>query len=193
MRNLWFIGVLSMLALTGCGGKAETKPVRGEIRLTSLFEVDFDLIDHTGAGATDEKFAGKPMFIYFGFTTCPDVCPAALGTMTATLDKLGGKASQIQPLFITVDPKRDTPERLAQHLAYDGRILGLSGSADALQAARDGLKVYAAEVPMPDSAMEYTVDHQRLFYITDSAGTPVIAIPDSADPEIVAALIKRQL
>lgn len=180
------------LPLAGCGGEQAARPQPGEIELNSLFTVDFDLIDDTGVPATDERFVGKPMLIYFGFTSCPDVCPAALGKMTAALDRLGSDADKVQPLFITVDPKRDNPERLAQYLGFDERILGLTGSADALQHARDGLKVYAKEVPLPDSAMGYTVDHQRLFYVTDRTGAPVAAIADARTPEEIAALVRAQ-
>ena len=175
------------LLLVACGG--DEKPQAGVIELNSLFEADFALTDFNGDAVTDEDFEGKPMLIYYGFTACPDVCPAALGAMGATLDQLGAKASDVHPVFITVDPERDTPDRLRNHLAFDERIIGLTGTPAAIDAARDGLHVYAKKVPLPDSAMEYTVDHQRLFYITDKNGTPVKAIPDSVSPEVIAAIL----
>ncbi|MEM9989524.1 MAG: SCO family protein [Pseudomonadota bacterium] len=175
----------------GCSGT--DKPVEGEIRLNSMFDADFDLVDHDEQSASDERFEGKPMLIYFGFTACPDICPAALGNMTATLDRLGPDAEDIHALFITVDPERDTPTRLKNHLAYDPRILGLTGSDEALTAARDALNVYAAKVPLPDSAMEYTMDHQRLFYLTDASGMPVVATPDATAPEQLEKIIRRHL
>ncbi len=177
----------------GFGASGTPTPKRGEISLNTRFAAEFDLIDHTGAPATDERFEGEPMLIYFGFTACPDVCPEALGKMTATLDRLGNRATQVHPLFITVDPKRDDPERLRDHLAYDGRILGLTGSEEALSAARDALNVYAAEVPLADSAMGYTVDHQRLFYIVDAEGAPVKAVPDSMPAEDIAEILSRYI
>ncbi|MEM9421912.1 MAG: SCO family protein [Pseudomonadota bacterium] len=181
----------ALLGISACGSSSD-RPAPGEIALNSMFTAEFDLIDHNGKTATDERFEGKPMFIYFGFANCPDVCPAALGTMTATLDRLGAKADNIQPLFITVDPKRDTAERLRDHLAYDPRILGLTGSAEALSAAQDAMNVFAQEVPLPDSAIGYTMDHQSLFFLTDSEGTPLVALRDNLSPEDVAAIIEKR-
>lgn len=184
--------LIACCTLAACSG-ASDRPQPGEIKLTAAFDADFELIDHYGAPATDERFDGKPMLIYFGFTTCPDVCPAALGTLTTTLDRLGNQADKIQPLFITVDPGRDDVERMANHLAYDPRILGLTGSETALKAAQAAMNVYAAKTPLPDSAMEYTMDHQRLFYLTDAEGTPILAFPDSLPAESVVAIVRRVL
>lgn len=186
------------LLLVACGADEDTavsgpRGGPGPIQLNAAFDADFDLLDHHGQPATDERFEGKPMMIYFGFTACPDVCPAALGTMTAALDTLGEEAALVQPLFITVDPWRDDPERLRNHLSYDSRILGLTGDEAAIDAARAALKHYAARRPLPDSAMEYTMDHQRLFYVTDSAGVPILALPDSLPPEEVARALSAQL
>lgn len=184
---------LSLLALAAACGGGDDKPPAGVITLNQMFKADFDLIDQNGEPATDERFEGKPMFIYYGFTSCPNVCPAALGRMTAALDLMGSKANRIQPLFITVDPKRDTPERLANHLAYDPRILGLTGSPEALEEARSAMQVFAKEVPLPDSALVYTVDHQSLFFVTDREGTPLYALNDTADPAAIARVLEQQL
>ncbi len=181
------------LGLGACEQGAADRPAAGEMALNSLFDADFDLIDHHGEAATDERFEGKPMLIYFGFTSCPDVCPAALGTMTASLDRLDKDAEKVQPLFITVDPKRDDPQRLSDHLAYDSRILGLTGSEEALAAARDAMNIFAQEMPLPDSAMGYTMDHQSMFFLTDAGGTPIVALKDNLPPEDVAAIIKRRV
>jgi protein SCO1/2 len=181
------------LALAACGGGGEALPARGEIALNAMFDADFDLVDMHGRPATDERFEGEPMLIYFGFATCPDVCPAALSVMQASLDELGGKADRVQPLFVTVDPERDTPERLRAYLAFDERILGLTGTPEQAKAARDAMKVFAAKVPMPDSAMGYTMDHQSMFYLTDAAGTPLVAIDDGLPPGEVAAIVERHL
>ena len=182
----------AVLALAACGS-GEPEAQRGVIALNSLFEAEFDLTDMNGQPATDERFAGEPMLIYYGFSTCPDVCPAALGVMQASLDALGKDAARIQPLFITVDPERDTPERLAAYLAFDDRVLGLTGTVKEAEAARDGLKVFAAKVPMPDSAMGYTMDHQSMFYLTDAGGTPLVALDDGMAPEAIAAEIRDRL
>lgn len=180
----------SALLVAACGG-ASDRPRAGVITLNEMFEAEFTLVDQDGATATDERFEGKVMFIYYGFTTCPEICPSALGAMTATLDLLGKAADEVAPLMITVDPKRDTPERLKNHLAYDPRLIGLTGSVEAVEDAKTALKVYAVDVALPDSALGYTVDHTRLFYITDRAGTPIWAVPDTVAPGVLADLIKE--
>ncbi|MEM0927729.1 MAG: SCO family protein [Pseudomonadota bacterium] len=190
-QRLW-LALASTLSLTlaACG---DSGPVPGEITLTDAFVADFDLVDHNGEAASDERFEGKPMLIYFGFTHCPDVCPASLSVMTASLDALGSKADQIQPLFITVDPERDTPEALRQHLSFDDRILGLTGEAEALETARKNLRMFAAKVPLDDSALGYTMDHQSLFFLIDRQGNAVRAFDDGMDPRVLARAVERWL
>ena len=184
---------LAALFLAACGAGQSDLPRAGVIELNSLFDADFALTDMHGEPATDERFEGESMLIYFGFSTCPDVCPAALGVMQAALDEMGAEADAIQPLFITVDPERDTPERLAAYLAFDERILGLTGTPEEAKAARDALKVFAAKVPMPDSAMVYTMDHQSMFYLTDAGGQPLVALDDGMAPKDIAGAIKDRL
>ena len=190
VQNIRLSAVAAITLLAAC---SDSGPVPGEIELTDLFVADFELIDHNGEAATDERFEGKPMLMYFGFASCPDVCPAALSVLSATLEELGGEAGKLQPLFITVDPERDTPEKLKAHLAFDDRLLGLTGSLEAVDAARDAMKVYAAKVQLDESALGYTVDHQSLFFLTDKAGKPVRAFDDSLDPETLAKAIRPWL
>lgn len=178
---------VALLFLASCSSDS---PAPGEIELNDFFEADFELIDMYGKKATDERFAGKPMLIYYGFTSCPDVCPASLSILAATLEELGPSADDLQPLFISVDPERDTPERLADHLAFEPRILGLTGSPEATQAARDKMRVFAQKVDLGDSAAGYTVDHQSMFFLTDKQGKPVRAFRDTTDPETLAERIK---
>lgn len=168
-------------------------PVPGEIALNDAFAADFDLIDMHGEPATDERFEGKPMLMYFGFTSCPDVCPAALGVLDATLEALGPDARGVQPLFITVDPERDDPERLRRHLAFEPRILGLTGSPEAIAEARERMRVYAAKVELESSAIGYTVDHQSMFFLTDAGGKPVRAFDDGMAPDLLAERIRAWL
>lgn len=186
------MGLALTAGLAACGQGADA-PLPGVMRLNSLFQAEFDLVDMHGERATDERFKGEPMLIYYGFTTCPDVCPTALGVMQAALDELGDDAGRLQPLFITVDPERDTPERLADYLAFDERILGLTGTPEATTAAREAMKVFAAKVELPDSALGYTMDHQSMFYLTDAGGQPLVALDDGMAPEDLARAIRRRL
>ena len=119
----------------------------------------FALIDHTGAPRTDRDFRGKLLLIYFGFTYCPDICPTDLQNIGLAIDQLGAAGDKVQPLFITVDPERDTPEHLAQYVQmFHPRLIGLTGDSAAILAAADAYKVYYAKVPN-ERGDDYTVDH----------------------------------
>lgn len=163
---------------------------REECKIPPPYKVDFALTDHHGKAVTDETYEGKVMVLYYGFASCPDICPAALGNMAAVLDELGGKADEVEALFVTIDPERDTPEVLAAHLGFEPRITGLTGSEEAAAAAREGLKVYAQKIPMPESALGYTMQHQDFFYITDRAGNPLRIVEGSLPPSRTAKVLR---
>ena len=115
-------------------------------------------------------FRGKVVVLFFGYTQCPDVCPTTLADLASAMRKLGPDASQVQVLFVTVDPKRDKPELLREYLpAFDKSFLGLYGDADATKKVEGEFRIYAAERPgkTPDT---YTVDHAAAFCLCDRQG-----------------------
>ncbi|MCI5043771.1 MAG: SCO family protein [Aquisalinus sp.] len=183
-------GILLTLLLLGCSNEDPLRQ-QGVIELSDAFSADFDLIDHFGDSATDERFEGKPMLIYYGFASCPDVCPAALSTMSASLEAMGRDDDKIQALFITIDPERDTQEVLKAHLAFDERILGLTGPQENISASTKAMRVYTKKVPMPESALGYTMDHQSQFYFVDSSGSVRYALVDSMLPGEIARILKH--
>lgn len=185
----------ALLLLAGCGGEAPSAaiPTEGVVALSEQFTGDFSLVDKTGAPVDDEDLEGRVMLVYFGFTNCPDVCPGDVGVMSATLNELGGKADEVAPVFISVDPERDTPAALTDYFGFDDRIIALTGSVEAADAARQGFKVYAVKEPLPDSALGYTVNHQRFFFITDRRGQPQIGVVGGVGPQELAALLRREI
>ena len=113
----------------------------------------FELIDHAGRTRTERDFRGQLMLVYFGFTYCPDICPTDLQAIGLALDKLGKDGDSVQPLFITVDPERDTPEHLAEYVPmFHPRLIGLTGGAEAIRKAADAYKVYYAKVVCSQNA-----------------------------------------
>ncbi|HUE45091.1 MAG TPA: SCO family protein, partial [Aestuariivirgaceae bacterium] len=121
----------------------------------------FTLTAHTGERVSDDAFRGKFMLVAFGFTHCPDVCPAELQVMTAALDSMGQAADRVQPLFITIDPERDTAEHLADYMAhFHPRLIGLTGSADEIAAVADAYHVWYEKVQQGDS--DYVMDHTSI-------------------------------
>ena len=178
---------------SGEGGHEDPLMMRGVIGLSEAFVFDFELEDFNGQPVRDETYRGKLVFAYFGYGSCPDVCPAALSVMSASLNKLGRESDQVTALFISVDPVRDRPAVLKAHLAFDPRIVGLTGSEAAAKAARKGMKVYAEKAEIAGSAMGYLVDHQSLFYVIDGEGTPLYALEDQMRPEDIAAVLRHVL
>lgn len=132
----------------------------------------FTLINQDGATVTEADFAGRPMLVFFGFTYCPDVCPMSLDLLGAALDKLAEtapeKAARLQPVFISVDPARDTPAQMKDYLSYfHPSLTGLTGSQAQIDAVKRVFRVYAARAKDTDANGHYNVDHSSLFYLMD--------------------------
>ena len=191
--QLFAATLFALLAACSNDEPAGVVPIDGVIRLSEQFTGDFDLIDKTGAARVDEEFEGKVMLVYFGFTHCPDVCPGDVGVMSAALNELGDDAGEIAPIFISVDPERDTPDALADYFAFDERIIPLTGSVEATEAAKNAFKQYAKREELPGSALEYTVNHARFFYIADRTGQPTHAMTGGAGPQELAALLRQAI
>ena len=164
---------LALISLVGCSGeanRAEAKPTFLSTDITgAVFGRDFKLADHTGKVRSLADFRGKVVVLFFGYTHCPDICPATMGELSATIKKLGKDAERVQVLFVTIDPERDTSALLAQYVpAFDPTFLGLSGDAQATQEiAREFKVVYQKQAGVaPDQHME----HSTGTYIFDMAG-----------------------
>jgi cytochrome oxidase Cu insertion factor (SCO1/SenC/PrrC family) len=130
----------------------------------------FTLTAHTGERISDKAFRGKYMLVAFGFTHCPDVCPAELQVMSAALDAMGPEADRIQPLFITIDPERDTAAHLREYMAhFHPRLIGLTGSKDDIAAVAKAYRVWYEK--MDDAGTSgYLMDHTSITYLMDPDG-----------------------
>ena len=135
--------------------------------------------------APNEDFRGKLMLVYFGFTYCPDVCPTDLQNIGLALDQLGPAGETIQPLFITVDPARDTAEHLKDYVPmFHPRLIGLTGDAAAIHAAAAAYRAYYAKVPLKGD--DYTVDHSSFIYVVGADGQYLGFFPPGTSPERIA-------
>lgn len=132
----------------------------------------FSLVDHNGRAVTDADFRGKHMLVFFGFTHCPDVCPLELQTVGRAMDLLGEKAEALVPVFISVDPARDTPEQLKGYVpAFHPRMVGLTGSPEQVAAAAKAYRVYYRKAPgTAPGAADYQVDHTAFTYLMGPDG-----------------------
>ena len=131
----------------------------------------FSLVGADGKPVTDRDFRGRYMLIFFGFTHCPDICPAELQVIAQALEQLGDKAKKVVPIFITLDPERDTPEAMANYVkSFGPNFVGLTGSPEAIAAAAKAYRVAYSKVENKESAGDYSVDHSALVYLMDPEG-----------------------
>lgn|SRR6266436_3870403 len=153
----------------------------------------FSLIDQNGMRRSDTEFRGKYMLVFFGYTYCPDVCPTTLAVMSAALDKMGAQADRIVPIFITVDPARDTPDMLKAYLsAFGPKFVGLTGKEEEIAAAAKAYRVYyQAHKEQGDN---YAVDHSGVVYLMDKKGGFLANYSlDTAPERLAADLAKKTL
>lgn len=130
----------------------------------------FALTDQNGVRRTDADFRGKLMLVYFGFTSCPDICPTDLQQMGVAVDQLGSDGEMVQPVFITVDPARDTAEHLKDYMPlFHPRFIGLTGDPAAIRQAARGYRVYYEKIEREDKS-DYTLDHSVFIYLMDHDG-----------------------
>jgi protein SCO1/2 len=153
----------------------------------------FTLIDTTGKTVTDADYRGKLMLIYFGYTFCPDVCPTSLGTMAQALDQLTpAERAQVVPIFITVDPERDSFDQLAQYVGnFAPDLIGLTGSREQVSAVETAYHVYARKAE--GSGPNYTMDHSSIFYLMGRDGQFVGHYASGAAPKDLAAGLRKAL
>jgi protein SCO1/2 len=162
-----------VLTLSACDNKGMPLPktVFANTDITGLdYGKDFSLTDHTGKPRTIADFRGKLVFVFFGYTHCPDICPTTLSDMAGIMKSLGSDADKLQVLFITLDPERDTPEVMAGYVpAFHPGFLGLYGDRLATEKVARDFKIFQQRVPGPDGK-SYTIDHTAASYVFDTQG-----------------------
>jgi protein SCO1 len=190
-KRLPWIALLFSLLLLGCAREqAGDPPLKG-----ASMGGPFTLTDQNGRRVSDRDFAGSYRLIYFGFTFCPDVCPVDLQTIGAGLRQFerehAARAARVQPIFITVDPARDTPQVMRAYVAnFHPRLIGLTGSEQEIaQVARSFRVYYERGEPAADGG--YTVNHSRMAVLYGPDGAPIASIPHEQGPEGVAAELDR--
>jgi cytochrome oxidase Cu insertion factor (SCO1/SenC/PrrC family) len=154
----------------------------------------FTLTDHKGRRVTDQDFRGRHMLVFFGFTLCPDVCPTALQVASEALNKLGPKAERFVPIFISVDPERDTPSQLASYVeSFHPQLIGLTGSQAEIDAVVKAYRVYVRRVEDPKSSAGYTFDHTSLIYVMGPDGAYRTHFTHTTNADAMAERLARLL
>jgi protein SCO1/2 len=198
MKNLLpalFAACALAFSLAACD-KAPNKP-RPSFVSTDLTGADyakgFALVDHNGKPRTLADFKGKVVMVFFGYTQCPDVCPTTMAEMAAVMQKLGPQADQVQVLFITLDPERDTQQLLAGYVpAFDKRFLGLRGTPEQTAKTAKDFKVFYAKVPGSDPKT-YTIDHTAGTYVFDRDGKLRLFMRHDEKPDEIAHDLRQLL
>jgi protein SCO1 len=189
-RSLTALALFSLCALAACAKPAEPwhlTDVSGH-----LPDLDFSLVDDTGAAVTGQSFAGRATLVYFGYTHCPDVCPETMARLMQVLQRVGPDADKARIVFISVDPARDTPALLHAYVrAFDDKhAVGLTGTERAIESVAQRYRVaYQMEKRDPDGA--YEVTHSSAVYIFDAAGHARLLATDQDSIDAIASDLER--
>ena len=167
----------------------------GEVVSTGQAEVGgpFQLVDHDGRPVDQTMLDGKWSLVFFGFTYCPDYCPTTLQALDATRERLGDKGKDLQIVFVSVDPERDTPQALKDYLSSDGfpeGVIGLTGTPAQIKAAADAYRAYYQKV---GEGEDYTMNHSLTVYLMGPDGQFRTAVAEELGPKISAAVIERAM
>ncbi len=195
-RPILILAAIVLLIAAGLGGyaflgSADHRPSGSGVALVGG---PFSMVDQDGKRVTEKDFLGKYMLVFFGYTYCPDVCPTELQVMTAALDQMGPEASRIQPIFVSIDPARDTPAVLKAYVGNFGpRLIGLTGTAEEVAAIAKAYRVYYAKAATSGSGTDYLMDHSSIIYLMGPDGRFVTHMAYTTDAAKLAAELKETL
>jgi protein SCO1/2 len=198
LRNKQALIPYLLLAAALAGGllwhESETVPGLGRSVITGQADVGgpFRLTDQNGKAVSDADFRGRYMLIYFGYSFCPDVCPTTLSVMAQALDKLGGESRRVTPVFITIDPERDTPQVLGDYMkAFGPNFVGLTGSMAAIKDAEKKYRVYAVKKPLEKGG--YGMDHSSVMYLMGPDGKMISFYDEAISPDDLAKDLRQKI
>ena len=192
LAGLLLFGATAGYAQTG-QSRAESTRLMSEL-MSGKGQVGgpFTLLDQTGKKRSLAEFKGKVVLIYFGYMFCPDICPTDLSNLAALLKRLGKDADQVQTIFITLDPARDTPELIGKYVQhFDKRILGLRGTEQQTKQVATQYKTFYEKVSL--SGNQYVIDHTAFIYIMNRAGKYLAFFPPGTSPERMEIMVREAL
>jgi len=188
-----WLGLLLVLLLLGVGlgrwwlHREQASPYPG-------MGGDFTLQSAQGPVSLSD-FRGQVVLLYFGYTSCPDICPTSLGALSAALKQLSPEElARVQPIFISVDPERDTPEKMVDYVHYfHPKMIGVTGSLPELRRLAERYGAYFRKAGVEDSSLGYAVDHSSVIYVVDENGVLVDMIQHSGSPKTILQRLRRAL
>lgn len=180
-----FAAALSLIAGLAWAGTPSPFPIDVDVK--------FDLVDQTGRDVDQDDFLGQPMVLFFGYANCESICTVALPNIAGAMDVLGADGNPVNPVMITIDPDKDTPEYLSEAMPrFHPRFIGLTGSDEALSEARAAFQVEVTEVAR-DAAGDPIFAHGSFIYLIDAEGDLKSVLPPIIGPERIAELIEKHL
>lgn len=188
-----FLGVASLSYAQTAQSRAESTRLMSEL-MSGKGQVGgpFTLLDQTGKKRSLAEFKGKVVLIYFGYMSCPDICPTDLINLAGLLKRLGKESDQVQAIFITLDPARDTPELIGKYVQYfDKRILGLRGTEQQTKEVATKYKTFYEKVSLKSN--QYVIDHTAFVYIMNRAGKYLAFFPPGTSPERMEVMVREAL
>ena len=192
LAGLGFAGLVAAMSLSACQPKpAEKPPLEG-----ATIGGDFTLVDEDGKVFSSDSLKGKYRILYFGYTFCPDACPTDMAVLGKAMRQLDAKdpalSAKIQPLFVSVDPARDTPAVLKQFTdAFYPRLIGLTGSDAQIAKIAKQYAISYRKDPAPAGASGYLMDHPRVAFLFDPDGKPIEMLPVDANADAVVAELEK--
>lgn len=179
---------LTASALAVISGETHARPDAAHVTIGGPFV----LTSSDGTAVTDVTYRGKWLLLFFGYTSCPDVCPTTLNEIAGTLEALGAESARLQPIFITLDPARDTPAVMGKYTAaFDPRIVGLTGSSEQIAAVARQYGAYAEQRKNGEGPDDYTIDHSTYIYIVDPQGQFVRGLDFDASRGRIAETLRK--
>ena len=192
-KILWAMAATAALLYIGLLLRPDAVSENERTANDSPFFAEFELTDHRGMVQTQRDFSGRWMLIFFGFTNCPDICPTTLSEVAAVMEGLRGEAEKVQPIFITIDPERDSPMVLSQYVEqFEAGIIGLTGTANQMAAISDSFPIFFERNEEASAPGGYTMSHtSNLFLFDTQAGYSTSWPYGTSAEEILADLQER--
>ncbi|MDF7774193.1 SCO family protein [Sphingomonas sp. AOB5] len=201
---LWgLVAVILLVLAVSFGWQVANAPKTGQSDTRGAIDVTgkpigapFTLTDQDGKTVRDSDFAGKYRLIYFGYTFCPDICPTDVQKLGLAMRRLDREApavsAKVQPIFITIDPERDTPPVIKQFVsAFHPRLIGLTGTVPQITALAKGYAAFFAKLPPAQPGGSYLMNHSAMFYLMGPKGEPLVILPREMSDADVAAEIRK--
>lgn len=192
-KVLWILAGIAAFFYAGIFLWSEISDGRAQSKIEPPFFAESALTDHKGTIRTEKDFAGRFMLVFFGFTNCPDICPTTMAEVSIVMELLGDKAGKVQPIFITVDPERDTQTTLAEYVPlFDARIIGLTGTPEQIERTTNIFPIYHEKIEEASAPEGYTVSHtSHLLLFDGDAGFVESWVYGTSAEKIFADLSQR--